>query len=132
MHPEYLETHFKSPGLPEVWPDEFVIITAYATTGESWTPWENSQADRRLRSELEAKEVWLRRVTGFSPTTEHTEPGWAAELPLDDACELGLHFQQDAIFHVRCDQLSVTYCDERRRLVAMGAFRERLHSEPAG
>jgi hypothetical protein len=56
-------------------------------------------------------------------------------MPFDDACDLGLRFRQDAIFHVSGDHLSVTYCDERRALVPVGLFRERIdgsHSWSAG
>ena len=59
----------------------------------------------------------MRRVTGRSPTGDHAEPSWAAELPFDEACDLGLKFKQTAIYHVCDDQLSVSYCDQRRKFV---------------
>ena len=48
-------------------------------------------------------------------------------MPFTEACDLGREYLQDAIYLVQGDQLSVTYCDERRGLVAVGNFRERLH-----
>lgn len=48
-------------------------------------------------------------------------------MPFDAACDLGLRYRQDATCHVQGDQLSVSLCDDRRGLVAVGAFRERLH-----
>lgn len=65
----------------------------------------------------------MRRLTGYSPTTVHAEPGWAVEMPWDEACDLGLRFKQDAIYSVRGDELTVTFCDHRRGLVPVGAFR---------
>ena len=111
------------------WPRRFVILTAYATTGTSWSEAENEDADRRLEAALRARvgeDGKVRRITGFSPTTGHAEPGWAARLPFEEACDLGARFRQDALYVVRDDGLFVSYCDERRALVPVGSFRERL------
>jgi hypothetical protein len=126
MEPAYFEARFLVEELLPKWPDEFAIITAYATTGETWTREENEAADRRLHEALARRSPFLVRITGYSPTTGHGEPGWAAVLPFDEACDVGLQFRQDAIFWVSGDDLSVTYCDERRALVPAGSFRERL------
>ena len=126
MNPVYFETHFRTSAPAPDWPPEFVIVTAYATTGERWTSAENEAADRRLTAELRQLRVWTARITGYSPRTGHAEPGWAADIPFDAACDLGLRYQQDAIFHVCGDALSVSHCDHRRRLVALGPYRERL------
>ena len=127
VNPAYFETHFRLPAPVIGWPPEFVIVTAYATTGERWTSGENEAADRRLAAELRELGVWAARITGYSPQTGHAEPGWAADMAFDDACDLGLRYRQDAIFHVFGDTLSVSHCDNRRRLVTLGLFRERLH-----
>ena len=42
----------------------------------------------------------MRRITGYDPATGHAEPGWAIEIGFDEAVDLGLRFQQDAIFWV--------------------------------
>ena len=49
---------------------------------------------------------------------------------LDAACDLGMQFQQDAIYHIADDLLSVTHCDHRRKLIHIGGFRERLDDRP--
>lgn len=125
MHPAYFETHFRTPDLGE-WPPEFVIVSAYATTGESWPLERNIAADQELEKYLRGKSLWIRRITGYSPTTNHAEPSWATDLPFEAACDLGLSFHQDAIYHVLGDVLSVSYCDQRRGLVRVGNFRERV------
>lgn len=130
MHPAYFETHFDAHGFTGPWPREFVIITAYATTGEEWSQNENETASRLLERELERRKIWRQPVTGFSPSTGHAEPGWAAELTFPDACDLGLVFHQDAIYHVRDNHLSVSYCDERRRKILVGTFQDRLRRMP--
>lgn len=127
LHPAYFETQF-AVGDPAVeFPHEFAIITAYATTGEAWTDLENESADRELEAVLRRTCSLIGRITGFSPTTGHAEPGWAAQMTWQDACDLGILFRQDAIYVVKGDNLFVTFCDSRRQLVDVGAFRERLH-----
>lgn len=127
MHPAYFETRFHAPDAGEDWPQEFVIISAYATTGHHWSRERNASADRELADALRERTTWLRRVTGYSPETGHAEPSWAAMLPFEAACDLGVKFEQDAIYSVAGDELSVSYCDARRQLVPVGSFRERLH-----
>ncbi len=127
----YLETCFLiEPGTAdESWPPEFAIITGYETTGITWPKEQNLAADRELEAELRSCSVWLRRVEGYSPTSRHAEPGWAVAISFDEACELGLRFKQDAIYYVNGDDLSVSYCDNRRRHVPVGSFRERVQTK---
>jgi hypothetical protein len=129
IHSAYFRTYFREEAPISDWPVEFAIITAYATTGETWTVEENEMADRALEGELRKTGRWMRRLTGYSPTTGHAEAGWAVEMPWDEACDVGLRFKQDAIYTVNGDELSVTLCDHRRDLVLVGAFRERVSCE---
>ena len=126
MPPAYLETRFITHDGLEGWPERFVILTAYATTGETWTDGQNEAADRKLEAELRGTGRWLRRITGYSPTAPHHEPGWAVAMEWEEACDVGMRFLQDAIYVIRGDALAVTYCDERRALVPVGSFLERL------
>lgn len=126
MHPAYLETRFRAAAI-DLRPQEFAIITAYATTGETWTQEKNEAADRQLSEELRERGLWFRRLTGFSPSTGHAEPGWAVALPWEDACDVGLDFRQDAIYFVRDDMLYVSQCPPMQRLlVPVAVFSERL------
>jgi hypothetical protein len=126
MTPDYFETCFRLEAPVPHWPDEFVIVSAYHTTGEQWPDEVNRAADQRLEQELKQHFDWLVRITGYSPTTGHAEPGWAFVMPFSAACDMGLHYKQDAIYHVKGDVLSVSYCDARRALVPVGEFRARL------
>jgi len=127
MPAAYFETRFRTEAPIDDWPTEFVIISAYSTTGRSWPPEKNATADAALRVELEARGGWLVRITGYSPTTSHAEPSWAVVMPFDEACDFGLRFEQDAIYVVCGDELFVSYCDAKRALVPVGRFLERLH-----
>ncbi len=128
MHEAYFQTYFDAHGFLGPWPKAFAIITAFETTGEVWTPERNSDADRQLQGELDAWSVWHRRATGFSPSSGHSEPGWAAELPFEDACDLGLKFLQDAIYYVEDDRLFVSYCDKRRQRMPVDVFQNRIRN----
>ena len=68
----------------------------------------------------------MRRITGYSPTTPHREPGWAVAMDWQEACDLGARFLQDAIYVVHADALAVTLCDHRRELLPVGTFQQRL------
>jgi Protein of unknown function (DUF3293) len=129
MDPVYFETRFRTSQPVTDWPSEFVILSAFATTGESWTPHQNERADDRLASELRMRGGWFVRIFGYSPKSGHAEPSWAVELPLDEGCNIGQRFLQDAIYHVKNDELSVTRCNERGALVRVGSFRSRLDAD---
>jgi hypothetical protein len=64
----------------------------------------------------------VRRITDYSPSTGHAEPGWAVALPFDTACQIGFRYRQDSIYFVSQDILSVIYCDTRRSLAEIGFF----------
>ncbi len=126
MHPAYFDTRFRVERSPADWPEQFVILSAWATTGQQWTQEQNEAADGRLAQWLAHRGLWHHRITGYSPITGHSEPSWAFPLSLDEACDLGLQFQQDALYVVDGDTLFVTHCDERRALLYVGSFRQRL------
>jgi hypothetical protein len=130
MPPFYYQTRFLPDDLPSPLPGTFAIITACATTGETWTDSENAAANAALRAELERSDRLLGSLTGYSPVTGHAEPGFAASLPVEAACDLGLRFKQDAIYYVDSGILHVSYCDQRRRLEPVGTFLERLDPLP--
>jgi hypothetical protein len=127
MNAVYFETCFWQEVVCSDWPDEFAIISAYATTGEIWTAKQNKAADLQLEAELRQRASSVCRVTGYSRTTRHAEAGWAVNVAIDTACDIGRRFQQDAIYFVIGDLLFVTYCEPSRiDLVLVGAFRERI------
>jgi N-formylglutamate amidohydrolase len=126
LHPAYFAIAFRTEAPVAAWPPAFVIITAYATTGETWSDERNTEADQRLHAELLRRGCTPIRITGYDPATGHAEPGWAAELPLDEALDLGRDFLQDAIFVVQGDALAVVPCNSRPTQHATGHFRERV------
>jgi uncharacterized protein DUF3293 len=129
INPVYFNTHFKRLSAAE-WmarPDHFAIITAWPTTGQTWPPLQIQAADRALEAELRQRSTWVARITGYDPATDWAEPGWAAAIGFEQACQIGDRFKQDALYYVVHELLYVSHCDERRSLVKVGVFDERLH-----
>ena len=126
MNPEYFKTRFRTKENEIHFPEEFVIITAHPTTGEKWDDLRISNAELNLEEELKSRNKWMVGIEGYDPETGHAEAGWGTVMPLDEACDTGLRYLQDAIFHVRKDLISVTYCDQRRKLVSFGSFKKKL------
>lgn len=126
FHPAYFETHFRGVDIDSTIRD-FAIITAYATTGEEWTDKRNEEADRKLQERLQDNNWLIGRMIGYSPSTGHAEPGWAVAIGFEDACDIGAEFKQDAIYYVKGDTLSVSFCDKvKRGMVEVGEFRSRF------
>jgi hypothetical protein len=126
--PVYFSVRFRAP--PSVtWPERFVIVTAWATTGECWTDAENHAADARLVARLRELGTAPIRVTGYAPQTGHAEPGWAIALDPDAALCLGRSFRQHAIYAVDGDALQVVRCEDART-APVGSFRDRV--DPPG
>jgi hypothetical protein len=123
--PEYFTARFRTP-LLDGWPERFVVVTAYATTGRIWTPERNAAADRALGEELARRGGFLRRAEGYSPHTGHAEPGYAVDLDAPSGCALGLRYLQDAIYVVVGDALAVMKCADPRLVAPVGSFRARL------
>jgi hypothetical protein len=129
MTPAYFDTRFKI-GLPFTeLPESFAIITAYATTGDVWTAEDNHAASEALRDELDKSGQLIGTITGYSPITQHAEPGYAAVLEFDEACDIGVQFKQDAIYYVSSGTLFVSYCDHRRSLKPITQFSKRVDLE---
>lgn len=125
FHPAYYQTLFVVEAWTDEWPTNFLIVTAYATTGETWSAGRNDQADQALAARIESLGVWKRRITGTSPDGQHAEPGWALDVPLDAGRRLGREFLQDAVYFVRENMLHVASCLDDRE-APVGVFMNRL------
>lgn len=89
-------------------------------------------ADKELLAELRATGRWLHRLTGYSPGTGHAEPGWAVDLPLATACEIGHRFKQDAIYYVITDLCHVTFCESHQQELGAGRLISRTAESRTG
>jgi hypothetical protein len=123
--PEYLEALFVVKDEDVIWPKEFWIITAcnpYSLGDSSG----DDAADTRLRTALSRMACWKVRIKGISPDWKHGEKSFAfTGLDRSEVLEMGREFQQNAVFHVKGDVLSVVACDDSR-VAAAGSFIERI------
>lgn len=122
----FASTVFLGDPLPKDWPDSFVIVNAWATTGESWPLERNQAADEALRQALERVGLRHHRITGASPDLLHQEPSWAVDMTQESADELAYHFLQVAFFAVEQGTLFVVPTGRLEAAVALGPWADRL------
>ncbi len=123
----YRETRFRMEHPWQPRPEKFAIITAYATTGEVWPEERNQAQDAALEQSLRERGLTPHRITGYSPRTGHTEPGWAAPLPLESARQVGREFHQHAIYYVdEHDELWIVECAGAQPPIPIGRFTEQV------
>lgn len=124
---EYFQTVFESSILLQELPAEFAIVTAYNPNGESHGSEENERRDQALRKILESRGIAHWQVTGCSPDGSHREPGYGIQCPIETAVELGRQFEQEAIFRIHNDELTLICCRQSgQRFVGKSAARWRV------
>lgn len=124
FHAAYFETVFFGEALPKNMGTSFAIITAFAPTGRKWSQEKNRHADACLKDRLAR---WRpHRITGSSEDRKHQENGWAVACARSTAIRIGHEFQQDAIFWVRGDKLSIIDTSRDRRPARAGSFKAKF------
>jgi hypothetical protein len=115
---DYKSTVFEYQDFPADWPKSFAILTAYATTGEKWTPEQNIAADLELEAELRKGSYRIHRISGYSKDLKTHEEGWSVVMDLKPAWDLAVKYKQVALFYYQNDELLLVYalgysrCDE--------------------
>ena len=112
---EYKSTVFEYQDFPKDWPKSFAILTAYATTGETWTPEQNIEADKQLEAELKKSGYRIHRIAGYSKDLDTHEEGWAVVMDLKPAWDLAVKYKQVALFYYQTDELLLVYSKEFSR-----------------
>ncbi|MFO0923396.1 MAG: DUF3293 domain-containing protein [Pirellulales bacterium] len=125
MHPAYFQTRFRFP-TRAILPETFAIVSGYATTGEVWTDEENEQADVALRRYLERNGYQPIRVDGYDPKSNHCEPSWIIDGPLERARQIGATFRQIAVYWVEHGKLFVTSCKPHSQLYLVANMADRI------
>ncbi|WP_395166705.1 DUF3293 domain-containing protein [Francisella salimarina] len=126
----YFTTKFEVPILPSRYPNQFAIITAYNPFNQLLEDQENLARNQILRNQLEKSYSWVYAINGFDKSSKHKENGFMFDAKsLDDACNLGEKFSQDAIYYVINDTLYVSKCEKsKRKLTKVGDFQSRIYS----
>ena len=110
---EYYQTKFDIHDFQGNWPQAFAVITAFQTTGETWSAEKNESQNAMLHQELSDGQKWIQKVTGHLGS--HAEPGWTVEMSFEEACRMGAKYQQDAIFYIENGELFVASCTAREK-----------------
>jgi len=103
----YKKTVFLSPLPPS---DSFAIITAHNPQGQTLSKLENEKRHWALRGKLGRCDILCWEVTGGSQDFSYQEKGWGALIPRQEAIQMGLHFQQNAIYWVQSGILHLLPC----------------------
>ena len=112
---EYKSTVFEYQNFPKDWPKSFAILTAYATTGETWTDAQNIAADGQLEAELRKGGHRIHRISGYSKYLDTHEEGWAVVLDLKPAWDLAVKYKQVALFYYQDNELLLVYSKDISR-----------------
>ena len=111
-HALFSQAVFRGDPLPEDWPADFIIITAYDPEGRSVSPATNAAADQALALELRGAGHRLHRISGESPDGRHREPGWALAIGLSEAIKYGRKYRQLGVFQIRAGRLFLVDCGD--------------------
>jgi len=85
----------------------FAIVTACNPAGKNCSDAYNQCLDKRLQASILALGCPFRSLVGASPDLSHREKSWALLLDKHEAIQLAEAYQQNAIFWVEQDQLSL-------------------------
>ncbi|AIT08706.1 hypothetical protein LO80_01100 [Candidatus Francisella endociliophora] len=124
----YFNTLFEVPVKPNKYPTQFAIITAYNPMNKSLSESENISRNKILEKELKQKYDWIYQINGFDKDTKHKENGFMFNAEsLDEACNLGEKYSQDAIYFVIDSILYVSKCSkDLREFIKVGGFLARI------
>ena len=122
MKAEYYTTIFQL--IPDNLPESFYIVTAWNPFGKTVSVEENHVRDAQLESELQSRKPF--RVIGMSPDEKHGEPGWGFAATEEEALALAMKYEQDAIYHIGDNQLTLISADGSER-AQLGLWPERVH-----
>ncbi len=107
----YFDAWFRCSEPPSRLPREFGIVTPCNPFGRPLGVVKNWKRLRRLEAYLQKHSLSYFRVDGCSRDGSHVESGFGISgAPLADLKQLGAQFDQDAIFWVQNDQVSLVSC----------------------
>lgn len=125
MNPHYSNTVFRAETPDEGWPRAFAIITACDPNGVTADAESNAVRDGRLASLLKERSLRHWRATGGSPDFTHAEPGYAVEVSIQGALQIGRLFEQEAVFWIEDDELILVDC-RTEATQRLGSWRNRI------
>ena len=105
----------------------FSIITAYNPLGVILSSTQNGVLDRKLQREIEALGLPYRVMIGASADMGHMEKSWAVAIDRDIAIQMGIEFNQNAIYYVECGYLFLIPCLMQEKELCLGLFSDKMN-----
>ncbi|WP_375751304.1 DUF3293 domain-containing protein [Vibrio sp. HN007] len=107
---------------------EFAIITAWNPFSKPVSYNDNRQKNFHLECEI-LKQNYEKLLVG-DINKEWTEESFAVEMSLDEAVELGIKYEQNAIYYVRSDNVYLVSCIDEQKVeneIALFSQRTKYH-----
>ena len=125
MNEKYFDTVFLDAAPSNGFPESFAILTAFNPMDRILNQDENTKRNQHLLGILKLQGHYGGTIIGSSPDFKHQEPSLIAEAPKVKGLELGLNFDQRAIFWISKDILEIIECPTGMAHCA-GSFRKRI------
>ncbi len=125
MNEKYFDTVFIDAAPTNGFPESFAILTAFNPMDRILNQDENTKRNQHLLGILKLQGHYGGTIIGSSPDFTHQEPSLIAEAPKVKGLELGLKFNQRAIFWISKDRLEIIECSTGITHEA-GSFRKRI------
>ena len=125
MNEKYFDTVFLDPAPSNGFPESFAILTAFNPMDRILNQDENKKRNQDLLGILKLQGHYDGTIIGSSPDFTHQEPSFIAEAPKVKGLELGLKFNQRAIFWISKNRLGIIECSTGITHDA-GSFRKRI------
>lgn len=114
---QFFQTQFVSQHKINHWPIHFAIISQSLDQQSA-----AESASEDLETYLLKHFTWVKPLTEINPAYQSGLPCYAVNAGWDQACTIGLSYQQTVIYYVSDNTLSVTFCDERRKPYVVDGF----------
>lgn len=109
MKDEYRQTWFRCT--QQSLPPTFAIITAYNPGGIPLAdPQENQLRDQKFIEQLKALDHPFFPILAGNKDFSHRELSYGIDMPLDEAIQLALAFEQDALFWIEENYIHLVEC----------------------
>ncbi|MBU1308090.1 DUF3293 domain-containing protein [Rheinheimera muenzenbergensis] len=105
---------------------DFAIISAQNPAGHTEHPYLNLRRDKELQACLNQQRLPYRSVIGSAPDLTYQEKSWIVLCDKQQAIELALQFEQNAIYWVERGELFLVPVLLQQPEESLGAFSPRL------
>ena len=125
MNDKYFETVFLECESLDEFPEFFAIVTACNPMDQILCQADNGKRNQQLLDILRSHGQYVGTIIGSSQDLAHQEPSFIVRASRAESLEIGIRFEQSAIFWVSKDLLEIMECSSGNRH-PVGSFRKRI------